>query len=88
MEAFKYASPGELYYPRASAFRKPGMTYRRFPTAAEAIRFAIEGIPPPVLHGCYMEVEGERYHAGQMRELYESKAYPLTRMWDRHDAGE
>jgi hypothetical protein len=83
MEAFKYASPGELFYPRASTFHKrPGLNYRRFATAAEALRFAIEGIPAPILHGCFIEVEGERYHAGQMRELYDSSNYPLARLRD------
>jgi hypothetical protein len=81
MSAFDYASPCELYYPKAASFKKrSGMTYRRFATAAEALRFAIEGIPAPVLQGCFMEVDGERYHPGQMRELYDSKDYPLTRL--------
>lgn len=83
MDAFKYTSPGELFYPRASNFHKrPGMSYRRFATAAEALRFAIEGMPPPILQGCYIEVEGERYHSGQMREFYDSTDYPLARLRD------
>jgi hypothetical protein len=81
MESFNYASPGELYYPKARSFKShPGMSYRRFATAAEALRFAIEGIPAPFLQGCVMQVDGERYHPGQMRELYDSKDYPLTRL--------
>jgi hypothetical protein len=81
MTTFNYQSPGELYYPKAPAIkRKPPITYRRFATAAEALRYAIESFPALVLQGCYMEVEGERYDANQMRELYDSADYPFERM--------
>jgi hypothetical protein len=81
MEAFNYASPGELYYPSSKIVKRPPhLTYRRFSTAAEALRFAIEGIPALFLQGCFMEVDGERYGANQIRELYDSAQYPLPRM--------
>jgi hypothetical protein len=81
-DTFDYRSPGELFFSKAQGIHKyrPGVNYRRFSTAAEAIRFAIEDIPPPLLAGCYMEVEGERYEANQMRELYQSAEYPLPRL--------
>jgi hypothetical protein len=81
MEEFNYARPGELYYPSGRIVKRyPHLTYRRFNTAAEALRFAMEGIPAPFLLGCYMEVEGKRYGAHQMRELYDSVQYPLPRV--------
>jgi hypothetical protein len=84
MDDFNYASPGELYYPKPSALRHPhGVNFRRFRTAAEAIRFAIENIPAPFLQGCFMEVDGQRYAANQLRELYESAEYPLQRIGDK-----
>jgi hypothetical protein len=79
MEEFSYTSPGELYYPRGkTAHCSP--YHRHFNSAAEALRYAIEGVPAPFLQGCFMEVEGERYGAKQMRQLYESAKYPLPRL--------
>jgi hypothetical protein len=84
MERFNYATPGELYFPKLSAVQRPyGIMYRRFGTAAEALRFAIENIPSPFLQNCYMEVEGERFEARQMQQLYESVEYPLPRHGDK-----
>jgi hypothetical protein len=86
MGTFDYQSPGELFCSKARGMHnaRMGVKYRRFSTAAEAIRYAIEDIPAPVLAGCYMEVEGERYEAKQMRALYESADYPLPRL-EKHD---
>ncbi len=55
------------------------MTYRRFDSGAEAIRFAIEELPSDVLFGTVLEVNEQRFDAAQIRKLYESKAYPLQR---------
>lgn len=55
------------------------MGYRRFATAAEAIRFAIEQLPEALLLGAVLEVNEERFSSGQIRELYESDGYPLSR---------
>jgi hypothetical protein len=55
------------------------VTYRRFDSGAEAIRFAIEELPSDVLFGTVLEVNEQRFDAAQIRKLYESKAYPLQR---------
>ena len=55
------------------------MRYRRFDTAAEAICFAIEELPAPMLTGVYLQVEDERFDGDQIRELYDSAAYPFAR---------
>jgi hypothetical protein len=55
------------------------VTYRRFDSGAEAIRFAIEELPSDVLFGTVLEVDEQRFDAAQIRKLYESKAYPLQR---------
>ena len=55
------------------------MDYRRCDTAAQAIRFAIEELPAPMLLGAYLQVEDDRFDREQIRILYESTAYPLTR---------
>ena len=51
--------------------------YRRF--THDAIRFAIEELPPEFLLGALLEVDEERYDGDGIRQLYESTDYPLVR---------
>jgi hypothetical protein len=69
--------PAELFAGR-NRTRKRRMRYRRFDTAAEAIRFAMEEIPAPVLIDVYLQVDDERFGAAQVRELYGNIACPLV----------
>jgi hypothetical protein len=39
----------------------------------------IEKLPPKVLSGSSLEVNDEHYNATQIRTLYASERYPLTR---------
>jgi hypothetical protein len=55
------------------------MAYKRFDTAAEAIRFAIENVSPSALRGAYLEVDEARYGLSEIQYLYERVAYPLLR---------
>jgi hypothetical protein len=71
-----YDAPAELFPARN---RKRGVQYRRFETAAEAIRFAIEELPAPLLAGAYLQVEDAWFDGDQIRKLYETVAYPLPR---------
>ena len=75
--SFDYNAPAEFF--SASTRKGRSVRYRRFDTAAEAIRFAVEELPPPMLVGAYLQVEDERFDSDQMRELYQSAAYPLER---------
>ena len=52
---------------------------RRFSKAAEAIRYAVEKLPGKALPATSIEVDDERYDAGQIRALYENDGYPLAR---------
>ena len=52
--------------------------YRRFATAAEAIRFAVEEMPVKTL-GAWMQVGEDRFNSDEITELYESSEYPLRR---------
>lgn len=75
---FDYATPAELFA-TASTGGKRRMTYRRFPSAALAIEFAIEGIAPKYLVGAILEVGDERFEHHGIRRLYEAAEYPLPR---------
>ena len=78
MDSFDYNAPAELFHLRGHRSKGP-MDYRRFDTAAQAIRFAIEELPAPMLLGAYLQVEDNRFDSGQIRALYENAAYPLAR---------
>jgi hypothetical protein len=75
---FDYAAPAELFPSRGRKGRGP-VTYKRFDTAAEAIRFAVEEMRPPALLGAYLEVDEARFGLHEIHHLYESGAYPLKR---------
>jgi hypothetical protein len=79
MERFDYAAPAEVFMTRAKMMRRLPVTYRRFDTAAEAIQYAIEEIPPPLLLGAVMEVAEQRFDHRAIRELYDGASYPLLR---------
>jgi hypothetical protein len=78
MSSFDYAAEAELFPARGwkSARR---VTYKRFAKAADAVRYAIEELPPQHLLGTYLEVEEERFDSGGIRRLYDSVDYPLKR---------
>jgi hypothetical protein len=78
LSGFDYNAPAELF-PSRSKRGKGQVRYRRFETAAEALQFAIEELPPPVLLGAFLEVEEQRFGAEEMRFLYKNAAYPLRR---------
>jgi hypothetical protein len=80
MPTFDYTAPAGLF----SAKSRSGLRYRRFPHAAEAISYAIEKLPRKVFLGTSLEVNDERYSAAQIRALYESERYPLTRKDPSH----
>jgi hypothetical protein len=79
--AFDFAAPAELFPCRAQKGRRP-TSYKRFSSAAEAVLFAIEEMPPPLLPGTYLEVLEERFNSAAIRELYERADFPLPRTID------
>jgi Arc/MetJ-type ribon-helix-helix transcriptional regulator len=75
MSEFDYTASAELFI---SAGRS-GLRFRRFASAADAIRFAIEKLPANALSSARLDVEDQQYDDKQIRGLYDSDRYPLTR---------
>jgi hypothetical protein len=79
MNEFDYDAEAELFPTRRRMPRRQPLGYKRFAHAAEAIRFAIEDLPPELLNGAFLEVDERRYNSDEIRRLYERDDYPLTR---------
>ena len=54
-------------------------TDRRFETAADAIRFAVEELPEPLLLGACIEIDERRLNYKDIQALYASEQYPLEK---------
>ena len=78
MQTFDYAAPAELF-PSRNRKVASKVTYRRFDSAADAIRFAIEELPEPLLLGACIEINERRLGHQEIRALYSSDAYPLSK---------
>ena len=79
MADFDYGAEAELFPTRSRFSMRQSVGYRRFSRAAEAIRYAIEELPPELLAGAYLEVEEGRFDRNGIRRLYEHADYPLAR---------
>ena len=79
MRPFSYNTSAELFPAAIRKKKRAGFAYRRFGTAAEAVRFAIEELPADSLNGAYLQVEEARFDQSGIRSLYESEAFPLER---------
>jgi hypothetical protein len=78
MTKFDYDAPAELFPAPTRKSKRPGK-YRRFDTAADAIRFVVEELPAPMVSGTVLETENERIAGEAIRALYDSNDYPLKR---------
>lgn len=78
MTRFDYTGSAGLYAGNAMVGRR-GPRYRRFETAAEALRFAVEDMPDIQQRGSLLEVDEARFDHNQIRALYDAPDYPLLR---------
>lgn len=90
LDHFDYNAPAELFLgsrksarsrPKSGATYRP--TYQRFDTAAEALRYVIEGLPAAVLPQAWLVVEEARFRSDEIRYLYDGAGYPLARAADK-----
>lgn len=78
MDKFNYAASAELYPSRRYA-KSQQTQYRRFRSAADAIRYMIEDMPSSWLAGSVLEVDEKRFEGAAIRALYDAAGYPLER---------
>jgi hypothetical protein len=76
MEAGLFSSKNPVKRSRSC---QNSMQFRRFAQAAEAIRYAVEDMPPGLLASCSLEVAEATYTGAAIRGLYESDEFPLPR---------
>jgi hypothetical protein len=78
MPMFNYTASADLYR-FTSAKVRGHARYKRFDTAADALQFAMEGMPSHLLTGSILEVDEARYDGRDIRKHYEAEDYPLER---------
>jgi Arc/MetJ-type ribon-helix-helix transcriptional regulator len=79
MKPFDYDLPAELFTGKYKSRLRQRLGYRRFATAAEAIRFAVEDFPAVRTLGAWLQVGDERFDSDAIHRLYERADYPLRR---------
>ena len=75
--AFDYNSPAELYLSRR---RGRHTDYRRFATAAEAIRYAVEELRARRSLSAWMQVGEDRFNKEEINRLYDEMIVLCARL--------
>ena len=70
-------TPAALFMKSPTGRGRP-LGYRRFWSAAEGIRYAVEELPFTEMQ-VWLEVGNEQLSEDRIRQLYESREYPLLR---------
>jgi hypothetical protein len=78
--AFDYSEPAELFMQKRRGHGlRQRLGYRRFATAAEAIRFVVEEYPAVRTLESWMLIGSDRFDNKEIHRLYERDDYPLRR---------
>ena len=75
--AFDYSSPAELYLSRR---RGRHTDYRRFATATEAIRYAVEELRTRRSLAAWMQVGEDRFNKEEINRLYDEMIILCARL--------
>ena len=75
---FNFDGRADLY-PGRGKHRGKGLGYRRFDSAARAIQYAVEEMPPSQAIGTVLEVDEQRFTMDEITALYQRAGYPLRR---------
>ena len=75
--AFDYSSPAELYLSRR---RGRHTDYRRFATATEAIRYAVEELRTRRSLSAWMQVGEDRFNKEEINRLYDEMIILCARL--------
>jgi hypothetical protein len=78
LQKLDLSAPAELFPSRNRKIANK-VKYRRFDHAVDAIRFAVEELPEPLLLGAYIEINEERIGHKDIRALYESEGFPMKK---------
>jgi hypothetical protein len=79
LQAKCYFSTFQSQPGNASRMKGSRTKYRRFATAAEAIRYAVEDLRTPRAFGAWLQVGDERFNSVEIQRLYEADDYPLRK---------
>jgi hypothetical protein len=70
MSSFDYNAPAELFLFKPA--KSSRWKYRRFATAAEALRYAVEDLGTPRAFGAWLQIGDERFNSTDIERLYEA----------------
>ena len=73
---FDCSLPAEMYLAKRGGGERQQRQYRRFPTAAATIRFAVEDFPPVRTLNAWIQVGDECFDSSGIQRLYECRGYP------------
>jgi len=78
MSKIDFDAPAGIYGGTRKGARLQRLTFRRFPTLAEAIKHFVEETSGPRGFS-YIELDEDRIDEAEIRRLYESAEFPLER---------
>jgi hypothetical protein len=74
MSSFDYSAPAELFLAKPAKGSRE--KYRRFATAAEALRYAVEDLRTPKTFGAWLQIGDERFNSTEIERLYDALRKP------------